>query len=148
MPWGRRRRRPAPAPPPENDLLAFELTRADFRTLTRVIEHARRCLEAESDADPQTIGNASGAALLPLLYARAGAALARGAEGVPMLVAEIGHVEAAVVNLESYGGHETVLCEGHSLLERFTVLSEEARAGRTVDGVLRLPRSTPQAPCG
>ncbi len=116
--------------------------------LTRVIEHARQCLEAESSADPQTLRNASGAELLPLLYARAGAAIACGAEGVPMLVREIRHVEAAVVNLESYGGHETVLCEGHTLLERFAALAEHARTGRTVEGILRLPRSTPQAPCG
>ncbi|MFF8873329.1 hypothetical protein [Streptomyces massasporeus] len=113
-----------------------------------MIEHARQCLEADSDADPQTIRNASGAELLPLLYARAGAALACGADGVPMLVCEIRHVEAAVVNLQSYGGHESVLCEGHALLERFAVLGKQARTGRTVDGVLRLPRPTPQTPCG
>ncbi|MFD7242354.1 hypothetical protein [Streptomyces massasporeus] len=113
-----------------------------------MIEHARQCLEADSDADPQTIRNASGAELLPLLYARAGAALACGADGVPMLVCEIRHVEAAVVNLQSYGGHESVLCEGHALLERFAVRGKQARTGRTVDGVLRLPRPTPQTPCG
>ncbi|MEG8279728.1 hypothetical protein [Streptomyces sp. AHA2] len=110
-----------------------------------MIEHARQRLETESDADAQTIRNASGAELLPVLYARAGAALASGAEGVPMLVREIGHVEAAVINLQSYGGHETVLCEGHSLLQRLAVLAREARTGRMVDGVLRLH---PQAPCG
>jgi hypothetical protein len=147
MPWGRRRRRPAPAPQPENDLLAFELSRADFQILTRVIEHARECLEAGSTADPQTIRNAGGAELLPLLYPRAGAALASGAGGVPMLVSEIRHLEAAVVNLESFEGHEAMLCEGHALLERLAALGKHARTGRTVDGILRLPRSAPQAPC-
>lgn len=146
MPWGRRRRESAPAPRAGTDQLAFELARIDFQLLTRVIEHARQRLETESDADAQTIRNASGAELLPVLYARAGAALASGAEGVPMLVSEIRHVEAAVINLQSYGGHETVLCEGHSLLQRLAALAREARTGRTVDGVLRLPH--PQAPCG
>ncbi|MGW3989940.1 hypothetical protein [Streptomyces sp. NPDC004830] len=111
-----------------------------------MIEHARQRLEADSDADAQTIGNASGAELLPLLHARAAAVPASGAAGVPMLVSEIRHVEAAVINLQSYGGHETVLCDGHSLLERLAVLAREARTGRIVDGVLRLPH--PQAPCG
>ncbi|MFB8247590.1 hypothetical protein ACFC5X_21410 [Streptomyces sp. NPDC055952] len=128
------------------DQRAFELAHADYQMLTRVIEHARERLESAGDADARTIRNASGAEVLPVLYARAGAALASGAEGVPMLVSEIRHVEAAVLNLQSYGGHETVLCEGHSLLQRLAVLAQEARTGRTVDGVLRLPH--PQAPCG
>ncbi|MER5834934.1 hypothetical protein ABT116_29885 [Streptomyces sp. NPDC002130] len=132
----------------EDDLLAFEITRADFQALTRVIEHARERLEAESGADRQTIRNASGEELLPLLYSRAGAAIACDGDGVPMLVCEIRHLDAAVVNLESYGGHETILCEGHTLLERFAVLSKQTRAALTVDGILRLPRSTPQTPCG
>lgn len=47
--------------------------------------------------------------MLPHLCMRAGVALVWSAAGVLMLVSEIRHVEAAVVNLESYGGHETVL---------------------------------------
>ncbi|MFD0542947.1 hypothetical protein ACFQ1B_07060 [Streptomyces mexicanus] len=105
-----------------------------------MIRHARELLETEADTDPETLRNASGAELLPLLRSRARAALASGADGVPMLVYEIRHVEAAVVNLASYGGHETVLCEGHALLDRLAAHARQARRGRSVDGVLTLPR--------
>ncbi|MFD7996249.1 hypothetical protein [Streptomyces mexicanus] len=147
MPWWRRRRGSAPAPHGQHDL-AFALTPTEFRTLIRVIRHARERLETEADTDPETLRNASGAELLPLVRSRARAALASGADGVPMLVSEIRHVEAAVVNLASYGGHETVLCEGHALLDRLAAHARQARRGRSVDGVLTLPPSSPQTPCG
>ncbi|MEU4038498.1 hypothetical protein [Streptomyces collinus] len=155
MPWRRSRQgsarsetaAPAVHPRSPDDFLAIELTPADFQVLVRVIEHARLCLEAHSGSDAVTIRNASGAELPPLLYPRAGLALAWGCTGVPMLVSEIQHVEAAVINLESYGGHETVLCEGYSLLERLDELKGRAQQARTVDGVLVLGARPPRTPC-
>ncbi|MCL6667875.1 hypothetical protein [Streptomyces panaciradicis] len=104
-------------------------------------------MEATGGSDADTIRNASGAELLPVLYPRVGTAVARG-HGVAMLVSEIRHVEAAVINLESYGGHETVLVEGYALLKRLATLKEQAAAAETVDGILTLPPPTPRAPCG
>ncbi|MEU6773258.1 hypothetical protein [Streptomyces sp. NPDC046759] len=112
-----------------------------------MIQHARTCLEVHSGSDPATIHNASGAALPPLLYPRAGLALARGLSGIPLLLSEIRHLDAAVVNLESYGGHEAVLCEGYGLIERLERLSEYAREARIVEGVLALDDPARRAPC-
>ncbi|MEW2256878.1 hypothetical protein [Streptomyces sp. NPDC047869] len=61
---------------------------------------------------------------------------------MPMLAREIRHLEAAVVNLESYGGHETVLCEGYALLERCEALKEGAGAARVHEGVITLGSHT------
>ncbi|QIJ66398.1 hypothetical protein G7Z13_03610 [Streptomyces sp. JB150] len=127
--------------------MAVELPLEDFRVLARVIEHARLCLTTHSAGDAETIRNASGAELLPSLYPRAGAALAWGVPIVPVLLSEFRHVEAAVINLESYGGHETVLCEGYDLLKRLDELEGRARPARTVDGVLTLAAARPSAPC-
>ncbi|WP_244162710.1 hypothetical protein [Streptomyces bungoensis] len=158
MPRFRKRRRTA-APEPggdaasaaaadggmPGDLRAFALSLPEYQALFRVIEHARSRLEACRGGDAETIRNASGAELLPLLLPRAGAAFARGADGVPMLVSEIRHLEAAVVNLESYGGHETVLCDGYALLDRLDVLKGRTETARAVDGVLTLGQRTPPA---
>ncbi|GGW81628.1 hypothetical protein GCM10010503_68660 [Streptomyces lucensis JCM 4490] len=150
--FGRRRRTDAPDPaagavaaagPAADGSLAFELPPPHYEALVRVIEHAHACLTLRSGSDAGTIRNAAGAELLPLLRPRADAARARGAGGVPVLVCEIRHLEAAVVNLESYGGHETVLCEGYALLERCVALRDSAHAARVVDGVLTLGRRTP-----
>ncbi|MEU3838829.1 hypothetical protein AB0E88_02130 [Streptomyces sp. NPDC028635] len=124
-----------------------ELSHSDFRSLVRVIEHARTQLEEAGDSDAETIGNASGADLLSLLYPRVGTAVARGC-GVALLVSEIRHLEAAVVNLETYGGHETALIEGYALLERLDALRGEATTAQLVDGILTLPQPAPHAPCG
>ncbi|MDX2590751.1 hypothetical protein PV343_00240 [Streptomyces sp. WI03-4A] len=155
MPWWRSRQRGAPretAAPANHhrspgDFLAVELMPADLQVLVRVIEHSKLCLEAHSGSDAATIRNASGAELPPLLYPRAGLALAWGSAGVPMLVSEIQHVEAAVINLESYGGHETVLCEGYGLLERLAELKGRAQEAQTVDGVLVLGAGPPRTAC-
>ncbi|MFD9467315.1 hypothetical protein [Streptomyces sp. NPDC060027] len=94
--------------------------------LVGVIEHAHTQLSDLSDADAVTVSNASGADLLQLLRTRVGAATAHGRQGIPMLVSEIRYVEAAVVNLESYEGHESVLCEGYAILERLSALQKSA----------------------
>jgi hypothetical protein len=145
--WFSRRRRIEPVPEPHGEPLAVELSQSDFRTLVQVIEHARERLEAVSGSDADTIRNASGAELLPVLYPRVGTAVARGCP-VAMLVSEIQYLEAAVVNLESYGGHETALVEGYALLERLERLKGLAKAAERVDGILTLPRPMPHAPCG
>ncbi|WP_307825685.1 hypothetical protein [Streptomyces sp. MBT33] len=147
MPWFSKRRRDEPASDFRDADVAIELSQADFRILVRVIEHARERMEAVGGSDTDTIRNASGVELLPMLYPRVGTAVARG-HAVAMLVSEIRHVEAAVINLESYGGHETVLVEGYALLKRLTALKEWARVAETVDGILTLPRPAPHAPCG
>ncbi|MFI9810144.1 hypothetical protein ACIHEJ_38625 [Streptomyces sp. NPDC052301] len=155
MPWRPSRRREASAgddqssstAPQPAGLLAMELSTVDYQALVRVIEHAQSCLEAHSDSDAATIRSAGGAELLPLLYPRAGLALARGVGNVPLLESEIRHVEAAVINLESYGGHETVLCEGYGLLRRLTELTTRAREAHVQDGVLTLSTPSQHAPC-
>jgi nitrogenase subunit NifH len=64
-----------------------------------------------------------------------------------VLLSEVRHVEAAVVNLESYGGHEGVLCEGYGLLDRIRGLKALARDAKVVDGVLCLTVKHNPAPC-
>ncbi|MEV5317969.1 hypothetical protein AB0K92_09955 [Streptomyces sp. NPDC052687] len=140
--FGRRRRRaaqeaPATAalPPP----LAFEITMDELRAIERVTLHARTQLRTLSDASASTIADASGSPLVTALYERAGAAHALGRSAVPMLVSEIGLVEAAVLNLESYAGHEVVLAEGYALLNRLAFLTGRARVGQVIGGVITLP---------
>ncbi|MGW1591433.1 hypothetical protein [Streptomyces sp. NPDC002386] len=135
--------RPARRPP--DGPTAFALSLPEYRALVRVIEHAQACLVRHSCSDDETIRNASGAELASLLRRRAAAADGRGAAGVPMLAREIRHLEAAVVNLESYGGHETVLCEGYALLDRCESLREGAGIARTGEGVINLGSPTPPA---
>ncbi|MFD3580470.1 hypothetical protein [Streptomyces sp. NPDC058644] len=129
-----------------DDLMAFELSQAEVQAVARVIGHAQERLTAHSDSAQETIRNASGAELLSLLYPRIGVVVARGGSGVPMQISEIRHVESAIINLESYGGHETVLCEGYALLARLLELSQGARSAQTEDGILTLPGAAPQWP--
>lgn len=130
---------------PRGYLSAFELSVREYRALVHVIEHARARLTLAGVGDTDTIRNASGAELLPPLHARAHAARDRGADGVPMLATEIRHLEAAVVNLESYSGHEAVLCEGYALLEQCEDRQRGAQAAHMVDGILTLDQRTPPA---
>ncbi|MFJ9831906.1 hypothetical protein ACIRU2_11025 [Streptomyces sp. NPDC101169] len=123
----------------------FELSPPECRALLRVIEHARACLVLRSGADAETIRNASGAELAILLRRRAAAGA--GEDGAVIMRAdEIRHLEAAVVNLESYGGHETALCEGYALLERCAALQRGARTGHETEGILSIGRLAPPAP--
>ncbi|MEU1707832.1 hypothetical protein ABZ478_21000 [Streptomyces sp. NPDC005706] len=152
--FGARRRTRVPGSPtgatlpegrPTDRLPAFELSLPEYRALVRVIEHAHACLVLRGDCDAETVRNASGAELAPLLRQRAAATDGQGGGGVPMLAREIRHLEAAVVNLESYGGHETVLCEGYALLERCESLKEGDRTARVHEGVITLGSHTPPA---
>lgn len=152
--FGRRRHAGGPHPahdttrrsdPPRGRLSAFEVSAGEYRALVRVIEHAQARLALAGAGDTDTIRNAGGAELLPSLRARAVAARDRGTDGVPMLATEIRHLEAAVVNLESYGGHEAVLCEGYTLLEECEDRQRRARSTHMADGILTLDQRTPPA---
>ncbi|GCB49148.1 hypothetical protein [Streptomyces sp. NL15-2K] len=131
----------APQPPP-----AFVITMDELGSIERVTLHARAQLRKLSDSSASTVTDASGSALVPVLYERAGAAHALGQSGIPMLVSEIAHVEAAVLNLESYAGHETVLCEGYTLLNRLAFLKGEARVTQEIGGVVTLPGEATDTP--
>ncbi|PZH15966.1 hypothetical protein C1I97_07395 [Streptomyces sp. NTH33] len=87
--------------------------------LVEIFEHAHIQISDLSDADRETIADASGSALIPLLCARVGLALTQGRHNIPLLAAEVGLLEAAVINLESYEGNEVVLCAGYELLDSF-----------------------------
>ncbi|MCQ4202200.1 hypothetical protein ACFW6Q_19585 [Streptomyces sp. NPDC058737] len=129
------------------ELRAFGLSQREIQAVARLIGHTHHLLAQRSGSDDDTLRNASGAELLSLLYPRIGLVIARGGSGAAMRVAEIRHVEAAILNLESYGGHETVLCEGYALLARLEELAGEACEAQLVDGVLALPGQAPRISC-
>ncbi|MER5210448.1 hypothetical protein ABT063_07700 [Streptomyces sp. NPDC002838] len=131
----------APQPPP-----AFAITMDELPSIERVTFHARAQLRKLSGSSASTVIDASGSALVPVLYERAGAAHALGHSGIPMLVSEIAHVEAAVVNLESYDGHEVVLVEGYTLLNRLAFLKGQARVTQEIGGVVTLPGEAADTP--
>jgi hypothetical protein len=87
--------------------------------LVEIFEHAHIQIAELSEANRKTISSASGSALIPSLYARAGLASSGGRGGIPLLASEVGLLEAAVINLESYEGNEVVLCAGYELLDSF-----------------------------
>lgn len=82
------------------------------------------------------IADASGSVLIPELYARSGWASLRGAGSIPLLVDEIGLLEAAVVNLESYEGNEVVLVSGYGLLDVFGSREKNVHPLRYAHGIL------------
>ncbi|CAL9545632.1 hypothetical protein [Streptomyces sp. enrichment culture] len=102
---------------------AFEIGAAELCALERVARHAEERLRELSGSPDRIVTAASAAGLVEVLHGRARTARALGRAGVPLLVEEIGAVEAAVLNLESYGGHEAVLCEGYALLDRLARLA-------------------------
>lgn len=67
----------------------------------------------------EIVTKVSGSNLIPMLYARVGFTSIQGRRSLPLLADEIGFLEAAVINLESYQGNEVVLCAGYQLLEDF-----------------------------
>ncbi|OWA07647.1 hypothetical protein B9W64_26320 [Streptomyces sp. CS159] len=95
-----------------------------------MIGRAHPLLVKRSGIDDDIIRNASGAELLSLLSPRLGLVTARGGSGAAMRVSEIRHVEAAILDLESYGGYDTVLCEGCALLARLQELGTVAGTRR------------------
>ncbi|MFE9171109.1 hypothetical protein ACFYNZ_16555 [Streptomyces kebangsaanensis] len=101
-----------------------------------ILEHAHARISELSDADGETVADASGSTLIPLLYARAGLASIQGLNHIPLLVGEIGLLEAAVINLESYEGNEVVLCAGYELLNHCAHRKKNAYPLRYVHGVM------------
>ncbi|MFE9313332.1 hypothetical protein ACFYM5_38105 [Streptomyces sp. NPDC006706] len=105
-------------------------------TLIELFEHACTQITELSDADKETIANASGSTLIPALYARAGLASSRHRDNIPLLASELGLLEAAVINLESYEGSEVMLCVGYELLDSFAHRKRNTYPLRRIHGIL------------
>ncbi|WP_158694609.1 hypothetical protein [Streptomyces canus] len=104
--------------------------------LVEIFEHAHACIAKLSEADKETLAKASGFSLIPTLYARAGFASIHNRHIVPLLADEIGLLEAAVINLESYQGNEVALYAGYQLLDDFADRSRNCYPLRQVHGIL------------
>ncbi|MGY1501477.1 hypothetical protein ACW4TU_33685 [Streptomyces sp. QTS52] len=116
----RRRHRDQPRDPLASALPdAIAIAISEVVTLIEIFEHAHALIDDVSEVDKETLARASGSSLIPMLYARAGFSSIQGRRSIPLLVDEIGLLEAAVINLESYQGSEVVLCAGYQLLEDF-----------------------------
>ncbi|MGW5973944.1 hypothetical protein [Streptomyces sp. NPDC055186] len=124
------------APPVENSSDVIAITVRELVSLVGVFEHSHAQISELSDASRETIANASGLTLVPSLYARVGLASIRGICDIPLLVDEIGLLEAAVINLESYEGNEVVLVAGYELLDNFAHRERNAHPLRCRHGVL------------
>ncbi|MFC9863556.1 MULTISPECIES: hypothetical protein [unclassified Streptomyces] len=122
--------------PADPDIIA--ITIQEIVALVEVLEHAHVQISKLSNSDSETIINASGSALIPSLYARAGLVTLKGhrSRNVPLLVGEIALLDAAVINLESYEGNEVTLCVGYELLEKFAIRKRNAYPVRPVHGIL------------
>jgi hypothetical protein len=120
-----------PAPPD-----AIAITIEEIATLADIFQHAHARIFDLSDADEETVASASGSVLMPSLFARAGLASIQDNHSIPLLVDEIGLLEAAVINLESYGGNEVVLVAGYTLLDEFAKRTINDHPLRHVHGVL------------
>jgi hypothetical protein len=117
--------------------LALQISISEAKDLIEVLRHTRvRIREASrDDIDQELVAKASGSALLSALYARIGLTVTQQGDAVPILINEIGQVEAAVLNLESYGGHEVFLCLGYALLQELDTRKVACRPLRLIDGV-------------
>lgn len=125
---------PAPLAPDASDAIA--VTVRELVSLIEIFGHVHAQISELSEASGETIAHASGLALVPSLYARAGLASIRGLRDIPLLVDEIGLLEAAVINLESYEGNEVVLVAGYELLDNFAHRERNAHPLRCRHGVL------------
>ncbi|MFD4613728.1 hypothetical protein [Streptomyces sp. NPDC058440] len=105
-------------------------------TLVEIFEYAHAQIAELSSADEKTIASASGSALIPALYARAGLASSQLRDDLPLLTGELRLLEAAVINLESYEGSEVMLCTGYELLDSFTQRRRNVHPLRLVHGIL------------
>jgi hypothetical protein len=114
----------------------INITVRELIALIGVLDHAYSKIAELGEFDDEVMAQSSGVALIPLLYARAGLALTEGADGIPLLAAEVGLLEAAVINLESYEGNEVVLVAGYELLDAFANRPKSPHALRRVHGIL------------
>ncbi|MFD8220778.1 hypothetical protein ACFV2U_45705 [Streptomyces sp. NPDC059697] len=135
-PMRRRRRDRArnPLTPTAPDVIA--VTFRETVALVEVLEHAHAQISELSNVDKGTIANASGFLLAPSLYARVGLASVKGSHSIPLLSTEVGSLEAAVINLESYRGNEVALCTGYELLENFAKREKNSHRMQYIHGVL------------
>ncbi len=115
---------------------AIKISIPELISLVGVLEHAQNKIAELSDADNETVTRASGVTLIPSLYARAGLALTKGGESIPLLVSEVSLLEAAVINLESYEGNEVVLVAGYELLDAFSSREANSHPLRRAHGIL------------
>ena len=134
----RRRHRDEPQSPSTSPAApnAIKITIPELISLVGVLEHAHNKIAELSDADNETVARASGFTLISSLYARAGLALTKGGDCIPLLVSEVGLLEAAVINLESYEGNEVVLVAGYELLNVFSNREENTHPLRRTHGIL------------
>ncbi|MFI2423921.1 hypothetical protein ACH5A7_07410 [Streptomyces sp. NPDC018955] len=134
----------------EQPPLALQISINETKDLIEVLRHARTQITelTRGDAHQELVAKASGSALISSLYARIGLAVVRGKDAVPVLITEIGQVEAAVLNLESYDGHEVVLCLGHALLQRLETRRDAYRSLCLVDGVWAITDETGESASG
>ncbi|MFI6935462.1 hypothetical protein [Streptomyces sp. NPDC050287] len=115
---------------------AIAIAIQETATLIEILEHAHSRIVELSEAGKETLARASGSSLIPILYARAGFASIRGRRSIPLLADEIGLLEAAVINLESYQGNEVVLVAGYQLLDDFANRTRNAYPVCHVHGIL------------
>ncbi|WP_405815823.1 hypothetical protein OG241_14885 [Streptomyces sp. NBC_01390] len=115
---------------------AIAVAISEVVTLIEIFDHAHARMVDSGEVDKETLANASGSALVPMLYARAGCSSLQGRSSIPLLTDEIGLLEAAVINLESYQGNEVVLCAGYQLLEDFANRKRNTSPVCHVHGIL------------
>jgi hypothetical protein len=145
----RRRRRDQPSEPeapPIPNVIAITVREAG--ALIEVLEHAHTCILKLSDTNGDTLARASGSDLIPSLYARAGFSSIGGRGSIPLLADEVGLLEAAVINLESYQGNEVVLCAGYQLLDDFANRGSGHYPLRYVHGILTFARDMEDSASG
>jgi hypothetical protein len=123
-----------PLTPATLDSIAISLR--EVVTLVTIFEHAHAQIARLDDAGEGVIADASGSVLIPELYARSGWASLQGVNSIPLLVGEIGLLEAAVVNLESYEGNEVLLVTGYGLLDVFGNRKKNVYPLRYAHGIL------------
>ncbi|MFE9724532.1 hypothetical protein ACFYQ5_13340 [Streptomyces sp. NPDC005794] len=130
----------ADEPPP----LAVPININEAKDLIEVLRHARTQIAklTREDVDQERVTQAGGSALIASLYARIGLTFTRGGGTVPVLITEIGQVEAAVLNLESYDGHEVILCLGYALLQKLENRKGACQSLCLVDGVWAIADET------
>ncbi|MER5555747.1 hypothetical protein ABT001_29445 [Streptomyces sp. NPDC002793] len=133
----RRSRRDKPAQAEEPPTSALSISVSEAKHLIEVLRHAGAQISelTRGDVDEGWVAEASGSALIASFYARIGLSVTRGSDAVPVLTREIGQLEAAVLNLESYEGHEVILCLGYELLQKLESRKDACRALCLVDGV-------------
>ncbi|MEU9291769.1 hypothetical protein AB0D57_45980 [Streptomyces sp. NPDC048275] len=112
------------------------ITAREVGALIEVLGHAHTCILKLSDANGDILARSSGSELIPSLYARVGFSSIGGRGSIPLLADEVGLLEAAVINLESFQGNEVVLCAGYQLLDDFANRGSGSYPLRYVHGIL------------